>query len=162
MGCLFVIVLGVVSAAAIYFLGYAKWVIFILGLLWLVSMIASALLGHVGFGGKGNTDLQIVIAGLFITAAIILPNYVNKQHCDQAKTSLQDLAAAESSYFAGHNTYATELDTLQLTPDPNVQVMVIRADGESFTASASHRLCDNDKDGAAEVFTWESAQGGLQ
>jgi hypothetical protein len=43
MGCLFVLVLGGVSAGAISFFGYKLWIIVILGLLWFVALVVSAL-----------------------------------------------------------------------------------------------------------------------
>lgn len=162
MGCLFVIVLGGASAAMIFLFGYHEWVLIVLGLLWLASLVASVLGGHVGFGGHGNTDLQIVVAGLFIAAAIVLPNYAAQKHCDQAKTALTELAQAENKYFAEHKAYTPALNLLSLAPDPNIQISVSKADAQSFTASASHSLCTKKKDGAPEVFTWESSRGGLQ
>lgn len=161
MGCLFVLVLGGISAATIFFFGYPDWLLIVLGLLWLASLVFSALRGHIGFGGHGNTDLQIVIAGLFIASVIILPGYTAQKHCDQARTALGELAEAEQKYFSGHKTYNIGLDALNLTPDPNIQISVSKADEHSFVASASHRLC-NRKDGAPEIFVWDSSRGGLQ
>ena len=51
MGCLLVLILGGVSAAAIYFLGYSNWVLIILGVLWLAATVYSFIFGHRGFGG---------------------------------------------------------------------------------------------------------------
>lgn len=161
MGCLLVLVLGGVSAAAIYFFGYPDWLLILLGLLWLASLVFSVLRGHIGFGGHGNTDLQIVVAGLFIAVAIILPGYTAQKHCDQARTALEELAEAEARYFAAHKTYRLGLDALNLASDPNIQISVSTADEHSFVASASHRLC-NKKDGAPKVFVWDSSRGGLQ
>ncbi|MBF8270624.1 MAG: hypothetical protein HW386_2333 [Gammaproteobacteria bacterium] len=162
MGFLFVILMGAVSAAMIFFLGYADWVMIVLALLWLPFLVIAALQGHMGFGGKGNTDLQLVIAGMFVTAAIIVPNYTHRKHCELSKTLLHDLAAAESDYFAVHRTYSTGLEALKLTIDPNVQMSIISADAESFTATAAHRLCEDDKDGSPDVVIWDSARGGLR
>jgi Tfp pilus assembly protein PilE len=162
MGCLFVIVLGGASAAMILLFGYHDWVLIVLGLLWLAALVASILRGHVGFGGHGNTDLQIVIAGLFIAAAIVLPRYAAQKHCDQAKIALSELAHAENKYFAEHKAYTATLNLLNLTPDPNIQISVSKADAQSFTASASHSLCTRKADGALEVFMWDSSRGALQ
>lgn len=162
MGCLFVVIMGAVSAALIYFFGYADWVLVVLGLLWLTSLVASLILGHTGFGGGGNTDLQIVIAGLGIAAAIVLPNYNAHKPCSQAKTALQKLVQAEDDYFAAHKTYAASPDTLNLAPNPDVQIKVTQADSKSYTASASHNLCKNEKDGTPKILMWDSAKGGLQ
>ena len=161
MGCLFVIVLGAVSAASIYLFGYHDWVLIALGLLWLAALVVSLLRGHVGFG-HGNTDLQIVIAGLFIAIAIVLPDYTAQKPCKQAKTALRHLAEAEDQYFAEHKTYITTLNVLKLTLNPDVQIRIIKADEQAFAASASHRLCIKEKDGAPEVYMWDSSHGGLQ
>jgi hypothetical protein len=159
MGCLFVLILGGVSAAMIFFFGYPDWLLIVLGLLWLASLVVTALQGHMGFGGHGNTDLQIVIAGLFITAALVVPNYTNQKNCAQPKTALNELAKSEAAYFALHKTYTDDLSLLNLTPDPNIQVKVIKADEKSFTASASHRLCTNKQDRTPVEFTWDSSHG---
>jgi len=162
MGCLFVILMGTVSAAMIFFFGYAGWVIILLVVLWLASLVLSVLFGHRGFGGKGNTDVQFVIVGMFAAAAVILPGYTHLKQCKLPKTQLRDLAAAESDYFAGHHAYTTDLDSLKLIPDPNVRISIDSADELSFTATAAHRLCDDDKDGTPDVVTWDSTRGGLQ
>ncbi len=161
MGCLFVILLGALSAAAFYFIGYPDWLLTALGLLWLAAVVFSALRGHVGFGGHGNTDLQIVLAGVFIAAAIVLPKYAAQKHCDEAKMALRELAQAEVQYFAAHKTYTADLAPLKLAPDPNIQVGVTRADERSFSATASHRLCSK-KDDSPELFVWDSSRGGMQ
>lgn len=162
MGCLFVIVLGGLSAVMIFFFGYTDWVLIVLGLLWLASIVVSALRGHVGFGGRGNTDLQVVIAALLLATLVTFPDYLAQKHCDQARTALTELAEAQAKYFAARKTYTTGLDHLSLTPDPNIQIKMIVANEKSFIASASHRLCDKDKDGAPEILIWDSSRGGLQ
>lgn len=162
MGCLFVIVMWAVSAAMIYFFGYPEWVLITLGLLWLASLVFSLISGHTGFGGQGNTDAQIVIAGMFITAGIILPLYSDTKPCNQARTALGKLAAAENGYFAEHKAYIGDLNLLHLKQNPEVQLKVLKADEKSFTASASHNLCLNEKDGKPDIFMWDSAQGGPQ
>lgn len=101
MVCLLAIFMGVVSSATIFFFGYPDWAMIVLGLLWLASLVSSAILGHHGFGGCGNTDLQFVIAGMFIAAAIIFPNYSSHKPCNQAKFALMKLAQAENDYFFG-------------------------------------------------------------
>lgn len=161
MGCLFVILLGALSAAAFHFIGYPDWLLIALGLLWLAALVFSALRGHVGFGGHGNTDLQIVLVGMFIAAAIILPKYAAQKHCDQAKAALRELAQAEAQYFATHKAYTADLASLKLASDPNIQVSVTRADERSFNATASHQLCSK-KDGSPELFVWDSSREGMQ
>lgn len=161
MGCLFVIVAGGTSAAMLFFFGYHDWVLIILSLLWLASLGISILNGHQGFGGRGNTDAQIVIAGLFIAAAIALPNYVNKKHCDQAKMALAELAEAEEKYRAEHKIYTATINLLNLSSNPNIQLEVTKADEQSFAASSSHRLCNKEKGETPEIFIWDSSRGGF-
>ena len=162
MGCLFVIILTGASTALIYLFGYSFGVMVILGLLWLLALVVSALSGHHGFGGHGNTDLQIVIAGLAITAAIIVPYYNAQKPCEQAKMALSKIADAEKKYFSKHKVYATELSFLDLAQNPEVNIMIPKADERSFIAAASHRSCNSDKNGTPNVFIWDSAKGGLQ
>jgi hypothetical protein len=162
MGCLFVLVLGGVSAGAMSIFGYKLWVMVLLGLLWLVALVYSAVAGHRGFGGRGNTDLQLVIAGMFVTAMIIIPGYSAQKPCNQVKTALKKFADAENEYFSKHKAYATELPLLDLKQNPEVYIMVLRGDEQSFAAAASHQACVTNKDGTPEVFMWDSARGGLQ
>ncbi len=162
MGCLLVIIMGAVTAAMTYFFGYPEWVLVLLGVLWLASLVFSTVAGHTGFGGGGNTDLMMVIAGIGIAAAIIVPNYTAGNPCNQAKAALKKLDAAEYAYFDAHKIYTADLGALGLAPNPDIQIKVIKADAQSYSASASHKLCPREKDGAPEVFMWDSAQGGLQ
>lgn len=162
MGCLFVIVLGGLSAALVHFFGYTLWVMALLGLLWLTALVTSVLRGHHGFGGHGNTDVQIVIAGIFITAAIIIPDYSGQRPCNQPKMALRKLADAENKFFSEHRTFTTQLQSLNMTPNPDVYIMITRKNEQSFMALASHRLCATGDQGTPEVFVWDSARGGLQ
>jgi Tfp pilus assembly protein PilE len=162
MGCLFVIILGVLSAAMTYFFGYALWILIVLGVLWLAALVFSAIFGHRGFRGGGNTDLPFVIAGLGIAAAIIIPNYQEQQPCNQARAALIKFAETQREYFIGHNTYASEIYLLNLKQNPDVYIMTLKADAESFMAAATHSACNEDGQGTPKVFTWDSAKGGLQ
>jgi Tfp pilus assembly protein PilE len=162
MGCLFVIVMWAISAAMIYFFGYPEWVLIVLGALWVASLVVSLLGGHTGFGGGGNTDLMIVIAGLGIAAAMIVPNYTASNPCNQAKAALRKLSDAEYTYFDGNKTYTADLKLLKLAPNPDIQLRILKADDKSYTASASHKQCIREKDSTPEVFRWDSAAGGLQ
>ena len=161
MGCLFVIVLGGVSAGSIAFLGYKVWLMVVLGLLWLVAIVISFFGGHRGFGGGPRTDLQIVIAGAFITAAIIIPNYTAQKPCNQPKIALRKLADAENEYFSKHKAFTTEISSLSLKRNPEVYIMIFKADEKSFIAIATHDQCSKGKDGIPDGFVWDSAKGGL-
>jgi hypothetical protein len=105
MGFLVVIVLGGVTAAAIYFIGYKAWVFIVLGVLWLAALVVSLVFGHRGFGGGPRTDLLIVIAGFFITAAIVIPRYNAQKPCYQGQIALRKLVNAENEYFSTHKIY---------------------------------------------------------
>jgi len=124
MGCLFVLVLAGVSAAMISLFGYPLWVMVVSGFLWLGAVVFSAIAGHHGFGGHGNTDLNIVIAGLVITAAIIIPQREARKPCNQAKTALTKLADAENQYYSKHKTFTTEITRLNLKQNPEVYIMI--------------------------------------
>ncbi|HBG91932.1 MAG: hypothetical protein A2X54_10000 [Nitrospirae bacterium GWF2_44_13] len=162
MGCLLVLVLAGVSTAMIYFFGYPLWVMVALGSLWLAAALYSAIFGHRGFGGGPRTDLLIVIAGAGITAAVIIPQFEAQKPCNQARTALMKLADAENTYFAEHKTYTKDLQLLRLSLKPEVNISIVKSDGQSFIATASHRLCDKDNDGKPDVLMWDSAKGGPQ
>lgn len=162
MGCLFVIVLGGVSAGMIYFFGYSSWVMIVLGSLWLAATIFSFLFGHRGFGGGGNTDFMIMLAGAGIAAAIIIPKYAAQKPCIQAKTALIKIADAENKYFSEKKTFTRELSRLNLEFKIQADILIIEADEKHFVAISSHRLCDKDKNNQPDVFIWNSAKGGLQ
>lgn len=162
MGCLLVLVLAGVSAAVIFLFGYSNVVMIVLGSLWLAAAVYSAIFGHRGFGGKGNTDLNIVIAGMFITGALIIPQREAQKPCNQARTALTKLADEENKYFSEHKIFTNEFQLLRLTLKPEVNISIFKADEQSFIATASHRLCDKDNDGKPDVLMWDSARGGLQ
>ena len=162
MGCLLVLVLAGVSAAVIFLFGYSNVAMVVLGLLWLAAVVYSAIFGHRGFGGGPRTDLQIVIAGAFITAVLIIPNYTTQKPCNQAKIALTKLADAENKYFSEHKTFTNEFQLLRLTLKPEVNISIFKADEKSFIAIATHDLCSKGKDGIPDAFMWDSARGGLQ
>ncbi len=162
MGLLLVLLLAGVSAALIFFFGCPFWVLMVLGLLWLAALGATAVFGHRGFGGGGNTDLLFVVAGAAISAALIYPRYVADAPCGRAKAALARLAEAQREYFAQHATFAPSLALLKMGPDNRVSVVLQRGDAQSFAATASHALCTKDGTGELRLFTWDSARGGLQ
>lgn len=162
MGCLFVIVLGGVSAGMIYFFGYASWAMIVLAALWFFAAVFSFFYGHHGFGGGGNTDFLIMIAGIGITAAIIIPKYAAQKPCIQAKTALIKIADAENKYFSEKKTFTKEMSRLNLGINTEADIIIIEADEKHFVAISSNRLCDKDKNNQPDVFIWNSAKGGLQ
>lgn len=161
MGCLIVVILGSLTAAAIYFIGYKEWVFIALGALWLGALVFSFLFGHRGFGGGPRTDLQIVLAGAFIAAMLIIPEYHEQKPCNQARTALKNLAAAEREYFSQHRTYTNDIGLLNIKQNPQVTIIMLRADEQSFVASSSHDLCYEDDRKEPKLFFWDSLRGGM-
>ena len=76
--------------------------------------------------------------------------------------ALTKLADAENKYFAEHKTFTNDLHVLRLALKPEVNISILKADEQSFIASASHKSCDKDNDGKPDVLMWDSARGGLQ
>jgi len=162
MGCLLVLVLAGLSAGMVALFGYAPWVMVALALLWVAAVVFCAVAGHHGFGGGGNTDLQFILAGAFLAAALLIPNFAAHRPCNQARAALRQVADAEARYFAEHRSFTAELPLLKLKPDPALQIAVVKVDEHSFVATASHRLCTKGPRGAPQLFTWDSSKGGLQ
>jgi hypothetical protein len=160
VGLIFVVVLGSVTAIVISIFGYSPWVMVVLGILWLAALVVSALGGHHGFGGRENTDLLFTVAGIIITAALIIPNYAAQKPCNQAKTVLKKIVDAENMYYSEHTTYTNDPKLLRLTVKPEIFVYII-ADKHSCTASVSHSLCDEDNNGESDIIIWNSARGRL-
>ncbi len=161
MGLIYSLFLGGVTAALTYFFGYSPWVLIVLGALWLAALIMSFGTGHHGFGGRGNTDLMIVIAALMITAAIVIPKYVHQTPCHQAREALKSVAAAQNEYKSRHGTFAPYAHLLEIKKTPDISVLIVMGNTEFFVAVASHNNC-KEKDGTPRVFTWDSLRGGMQ
>lgn len=161
MGLIFSILAGGITALLTYFFGYPAWVLIILGVLWLAALVISFGTGHHGFGGGGNTDLMIVIAALGITAALIVPKYIQQTPCNRMKATLQSFDRYQKEYRSRNPLYASQLDISDFKHDPDVEVIVIYAGPEFFVARTSSPGCKN-KDGTPRVITWDSMRGGLQ
>jgi hypothetical protein len=161
MGCLFIIILAGVSAAMIAIFGYSLWVMGILAALWLAALVFSFLFGHRGFGGGPNTDFMIMLAGVCIAVAIIIPEYHAQTPCAQAKIALKKVASAENEYFSKHKAYTLDLNLLDMKQNPEVYIMMLRADEKSFLAVATHASCEEENTGILRVFMWNSERGGI-
>ena len=162
MGCLLVLILAGLTAVAVLFIGYSNWALIVLGILWLIAAGYSLIFGHRGFGGGPRTDFLIVVAGMCITAVIIIPQREAQKPCNQPKIALTKLADAENNYFVEHKTFTKDLQHLNLSLKPEVYIYVAIADEKSFIATSSHESCDKDNDGKPDVLMWDSARGGLQ
>jgi Tfp pilus assembly protein PilE len=182
MGCLVVVVLSAVTGASIRFLGYPPPLLVALGLLWLAGLVLTYFNGHHGFGNRGNTDLMIVIAGFAIALMIAVPDMAARQPRHKVRAALEKVAKAERDYFERHRSYTADpaalgmpdgpdffvttfspnpLAIIQMKTIPEVHVMLLHADAQSFSAAAIHRLV-NDNTGGPVVFYWDSARGGMQ
>jgi hypothetical protein len=161
MGCLLVIGLGSLTAAALYFIGYKEWVFIALGVLWFGALVFSFLFGHRGFGGGPRTDVQIVLAGALIAGMIIIPKYNEQKPCNQAQAALRNLATAEKEYFSQHNAYTRNIDLLKFEKSPHVMIIMLRVDEQSFAASSSHDACLEDNGKEPRLFFWDSLRGGM-
>ena len=161
MGLIFSFLAVGITVALTYFFGYPPWALIILGVVWLAALVISFFNGHHGFGGGGNTDLMIVNAALGITAAIIMPKYIQQTPCNRMKATLQNLDRYQKEYHTRNPLYASQLNISDFKHDPDVEVIVIYAGPEFFVAQASSPRCKN-KDGTPRVMTWDSMRGGLQ
>jgi len=161
MGLIYSLFVGGLTAALTYFFGYSLWVLIVVGILWLAALIISFGTGHHGFGGRGNTDLMIVIAALMITAAIVIPKYARQTPCYQARQALENVAAAQNEYKSRHGTFAPHAYLLDIRQNPDIPVLIVMGNTEFFVAVASHKNC-KEKDGTPRVFTWDSLRGGMQ
>lgn len=162
MGFLFVIALGLLTAAAVSFIGYKAWVIIVLGVLWLAAIVYSFIFGHRFFGGGPNIDVQVLIAGFIIAIAIIIPKLNAHRPCFQVKDALRKLDSAENEYYKKNSTYTADIASLKTEIYPQVKIEILKGDIQSFAATASHPQCDENRDGMSDVLIWDSAKGGLQ
>jgi hypothetical protein len=162
MGFLLVIALVGLTTTALYLIGYQLWVLIALCILWIAAIVYSLVCGHRGFGGGGNTDLNVVVAGFIITAVIVIPKHHAQKPCNQARDALRKVAAAEGEYYSKYSTYTADIGALHLERKPRVAIMIHKGDMQSFTATAAHESCDENGDGHPDQFTWDSATGGLK
>lgn len=82
----------------------------------------------------------IAVAGMLF--AIAIPQFVayrNNGYQHSVKSELYNLLAAEQAYFAEHNIYSTNLESLDFTLSmQGVTIEIISADGNCFEAVALH------------------------
>ena len=112
----------------------------------------------------GFTFIELMVAVLVIglLAAIAIPqfsSYRMRAYDSAAKSTLTNLAKAQEDYYV--QTQAYSANTVNLTNnsgyrgDANVNVVIINADADSWSATAQHVSSTN-------VFTYTSSGGGLQ
>ena len=85
-------------------------------------------------------ELMIVVVVIGILAAFA----VNGWHTQRAdaivasmKSDLHNIATAEEAYFSDNNTYASDVDDLDVNTSPGV-VITLQADVDGWAANASH------------------------
>ncbi|HET7632163.1 MAG TPA: prepilin-type N-terminal cleavage/methylation domain-containing protein [Gemmatimonadaceae bacterium] len=86
-------------------------------------------------------ELLVVIVVIGILAAIAIPRFreiKGKAYMASMKSDLRHLAIAEEVYLYSHQTYTTELDSLEFTPSPGVIITIPEADGTGWGATSTH------------------------
>ena len=73
MGAILAILVLAVDAGLIYLMGKGPIVLGICAVLLIVGVVVVHFTGHRGFGGRGNTDLNLYIAVVVVGLAIALP-----------------------------------------------------------------------------------------
>lgn len=112
-------------------------------------------------GAEGFTliELLVVVAIIGILAAIAIPQfsaYRQQGFNARASADLRNLASAEEAWFAANAAYQTDPTALDsFRQSPGVSVAITDNGDGTFVATASH-------ESSSAVFTWDSANGGLQ
>lgn len=120
--------------------GYAPWLLVLLGVLWLAALTFVWFFGHRSFGTRANTDFTIAFAGLAVTLAVMVPKYVESQPCGQARLMLTRAAKAEEKWRDAHGLFTSEVSALELDSFPDVKLSVT-TDGGVYEVVATHPAC---------------------
>ena len=107
-------------------------------------------------------ELMIVVVIVSILAAVAYPNYrqyVQKSKRNEAKAALLQIATNQERFYLNQNTYTNDMTSLGFPADDNVltgsgtySVDVTAADANTFTATATYQLDDEEK-AKCETFT---------
>jgi len=98
-------------------------------------------------GGAGIIIAVVVggfgmIALIGILAAIAIPNFVayrNRAYEHSLDSAVQNLIAAEESYFSVHAAYSSDIQEMNLTlASPDISVEILAADTACYKAKVTH------------------------
>ncbi len=106
-------------------------------------------------GGVTLLELMIVVVIIGILASIAYPNYrefVARAKRNEAKAALLQIAQNQERFYLQNNTYTLDMTQLGFPDDPFItdtesySVRVTVADANDFTAVATYRRPDAEKD----------------
>lgn len=140
MGPTFALACAIFTAVLCAIFGYAPWVMIVAGVPWLIALGFTGKYGHRSFGTQANTDVTIVLVGLTITAAVVVPRFAEAQPCARARKAVTQIEDAQREWRSAHPGFATELSALSLTLDPSVSA-TLQTDEKGFVVSATHPGC---------------------
>lgn len=86
-------------------------------------------------------ELLIVVVIIGILAAIAIPQFQNtkgKGFAASLKSDLRNLSSVQEDYFYDHETYATAVGSLTLSPSTGVVLTIVEANGNGWSATATH------------------------
>ena len=86
-------------------------------------------------------EMLIVVVIIGILAAVAIPKYsATKAKADLAnvRSDLHTLATAQETYFYDHAAYTPSLALLQMQPSQGVNVTVVEAGANGWSATAVH------------------------
>jgi len=115
-------------------------------------------------------ELLLVVAIIGVLAAIAIPQFASyrmKAFCAAPRADLGNYAISEEAYFTDHNAYTTAVSGAGINGFlPSLSVTMGHNTGSpalaGFTVTASHPQCDLNQDGTADLYTWDSTNGGIQ
>lgn len=96
---------------------------------------------HAARPGFSLIELLVVIVIIGILAAAAIPKFANttsKAELANVKSDLHALVLAEESYYTDHTTYAASLALLGVQVSQGVNVTVVEAGPDGYSALAVH------------------------
>jgi type II secretory pathway pseudopilin PulG len=86
-------------------------------------------------------ELLVVVVIVGILSAIAVPRFANtkgKANLASLKSDLRNLATVQESYFYDHREYASGLDSLNFKATGVVEITVVEATPDGWSATAIH------------------------